>query len=249
MIINHNSIIPDETSIWRYTNLPKLISLFEKKSLWFTRLDVLSDENEGELPVENQIDMFLDLTRRFPDMRPEEALERVSKSVSNVSKYIKFTLVNSWSITEAESYALWKIYLGNSPFGIAIKTNFGLLKQSLSIADDDINVFLIKYIKTYGEKLEEKNQDNVIGYKYEFYNYEKELRLAIKNQFIRDVASNGLKPRFDLGKYVLVDLDILLQKVVTPPKAPNWFEDVIISLVKKYNIKTEVERSTIKDRL
>ncbi|MDQ1391242.1 MAG: hypothetical protein QOF30_219, partial [Acidimicrobiaceae bacterium] len=39
----------DETTLWRYMDLPKFVSLLEKGALFFSRADKLGDPYEGSL--------------------------------------------------------------------------------------------------------------------------------------------------------------------------------------------------------
>jgi hypothetical protein len=249
MIISNPHNISDDTIIWRYINLPKLLSLIQEQSLWFSRLDILTDEYEGELPIENQLDMVDDLIMNEQVKSKFDAFSSVLDAKNRISEFKKFTLINSWTIGETESYALWKIYLSNSPYGIAIKTSFGHLEKCLKESDDEIEALLVEYLDINGGKLKEITQNSQMGFKYDFYRYENELRLMIKGQLIKDDPNKGPRPRFELGKYVRVDLDTLLQNIITPPKSPDWFEKAIKSLLKKYNLSAKVERSIIKDRI
>jgi hypothetical protein len=247
MIISNPHNISNSTIIWRYISLPKLLSLIQTQSLWFSRLDILPDEYEGEIPIENQLDMVDDLIINRHVESKFKAISSVLDVKNRLSAFKQFTLINSWTIGETESYALWKIYLSNSPYGIAIKTSFGHLEKCLKESDDEIEALLVEYLAINGGKLKEITQNSQMGFKYDFYRYENELRLMIKGQLIKDDPNQGPKPRYELGKYVRVDLDSLLQKIITPPKSPDWFEEVIKSLIKKYNLCAKVERSIIKD--
>lgn len=38
---------PPDAAIWRYMDLPKLVSLLTDRALWFARADTLGDAHEG----------------------------------------------------------------------------------------------------------------------------------------------------------------------------------------------------------
>ncbi|MFN8224152.1 MAG: hypothetical protein U0R50_13000 [Gaiellales bacterium] len=42
---------PDDTVVWRYIDLAKLISLLDHRALYFARADTLGDPHEGALPA------------------------------------------------------------------------------------------------------------------------------------------------------------------------------------------------------
>ena len=52
-----------DTVIWRYMDLPKLLSIISNNSLWFSRLDKLTDEYEGTVPFQNHFKIAKNLQR------------------------------------------------------------------------------------------------------------------------------------------------------------------------------------------
>lgn len=242
----------DDTIIWRYMDFPKLLSIFTKKALWFSRMDNLTDEYEGTLPTENFTKLW-DAYKKLGTMSSMEAFQKASKESDSIAKFKAWTLVNSWSINDNESFALWKIYLGNSPYGIAIRTDIGRLKECLKVSDDKIFHYKVRYIDHLSDALETVNQDEVVSSKRDFYSYEKEFRTVIKNQFDVD-SENNRTPRFTHGKYVPINPSLLIERIYTSPLAPTWFTELVektinelIEPIDKEPIK--VHQSWIKDKI
>ena len=47
------------------------------------------------------------------------------------------------------------------------------------------------------------------------------------------------------GIHVKTDLNILIDKIVVSPNVPDWFIDLVISIVKKYELNKKVEQSEL----
>jgi len=223
--LNNNDII------WRYMNLSKFMDLALNKTLWFSRQDKLKDQFEGEMPIENQIELFNQLKKSNPSNSSFQNFQKSYDEVEKLAELRKFTLVNSWTHKEYESMALWKIYLDNNSNGIAIQSTVGNYKESLKNNDFPIKPVKIDYIDEF-EKLPTLNQEIVAGTKMNFYDYEDEFRGVIFGQFKENGRSK--KPKYDFGVNVPVDCNILISKIVTSPMASEWFINIIRKVKKDY---------------
>ena len=52
---------------------------------------------------------------------------------------------------------------------------------------------------------------------------------------------------FDGGKYVPVDLDKLIENIFVSPTSPKWIQELIESLLHKYEIDKEVKMSSLSE--
>jgi hypothetical protein len=96
---------PDEphSSIWRYLDFTKLVSLLETRALHFSRADLLGDPYEGSWPSLN--------VRARPGWWPKD-LEVSSEQFGEVARRNRFrTYINCWNQSEGESAALWGLYV------------------------------------------------------------------------------------------------------------------------------------------
>ncbi|ETJ48225.1 hypothetical protein X564_11370 [Pseudoalteromonas agarivorans] len=153
--------------------------------------------------------------------------------------------VTCWNISTHESYHMWKLYC-NHHNGIAIKSTIGRLKSSLG-KNKNYTVLggLIEY-------LDFKNQmpargDNLLTHIYcksMPYSFENEFRLCLRDfGFVNDViggdAPYSVDPeeiRANLDSYrsgytVKLDLNTLIESVVTSPHSDPWFFDLVTSIV------------------
>jgi hypothetical protein len=226
-------IIPsDDQVIWRYFDFPKFASLIFEEALWFSRVDYLTDKYEGEMPHENADEFVENLRRIDPNMSFNERLKRGLNEIKNISKFKQYTYVSSWSMNKEESFALWKIYLNNSKQGIAIKTTVGNIRKSFISQDLDCVIGQVEY----SNKVKEVNQDLINGTKKPYYEYEKEFRIFIINQFNTKTDENGKQIKEPLNKSGLsikVDLDNLIDRIIMSPFCEDWFIEIVIKMVKE----------------
>src|SRR5450759_1000989 len=104
-----NLSLPElSTVLWRYLDLPKLVSLLEHQSLWFARLDTLGDPYEG-VPPKPLID---DMWRLSDDLPETERLHRTDVASHNThffSTTPKLLFVSCWHANPVESAAMWRL--------------------------------------------------------------------------------------------------------------------------------------------
>lgn len=225
-------------------DLPKFLDLVTSEELFFANCATFSDKYEGEIPIRNQEGIKKRFIQDF-GYSDEEAHIRMLKQVEVTRRFKEYTLVNCWSGDRNESYALWKIYLGNSSSGVAIKTNAKGLENALVNNNHDIYMGMVSYKDFITD---EPNQFNVLTRKSPHYKYEEELRLFILNQFEfnekeKPVASHpyGLK--------VQVDLDELISEIYISPFVGDWFEKMLRESLEKVrpSLVGKIKRSVIRD--
>lgn len=228
---------PDDENIkiWRYLDFTKLVSQLDKQTLFFIRADKLSDPFEGSYSKAN-----IKIRPRIYKDIPKESQEKIS----HVYKEIKMSMfVNCWHINEGESAAMWKLYL-KSDEGVAIQSTFKRLTESFNdYLEDEVHIGKVRYIDYENEWLPEGNLFYPFLHKRKSFEHEHELRAIILS--IGDEGIDLTRESSDLGMYIPVNLDILIEKIFVSPTAPKWFNDLIISIVAKYNLKKEVIQSSL----
>jgi hypothetical protein len=237
--LNMNEPLPN-SKVWRYMDFPKFLNIITYAKLYFCRLDKLQDQYEGTLStnlvneIKSQYDNF------SPLLGKENTDQMARKEINTINNYRGYTLVNSWTQNVEESFALWKIYLGYQPFGIAIQTKYKKLKTSFP---GDERMLFQKI--TYTDCIKELHQRNVPFTKKKFYKFEKEVRIAIISQY---EEFNG-KAKYENGKYVDVDIDNLIENIYISPFAPDWFCELVRYVIEeKYHFHFPIIKSLIKER-
>src|ERR1700730_1357926 len=127
-----------DAPIWRYMDLAKFLSLLENDALYFSRADKVGDAFEGSLP-----DSWVEKRRAWygsadEDVQPQELLEHLARR--------KHTYLSCWHMNKLESVAMWKIYEGGEGKGIAIRSKYSSLRDSIN--DDGLTLYIgtVRYI-------------------------------------------------------------------------------------------------------
>jgi hypothetical protein len=124
---------------------------------------------------------------------------------------------------------MWDLYTRRNA-GIAIQTTYARLSESLETNhEDEVYIGIVIYIDQEKEWHRVWSQSEVLVRKRISFEHEQELRaVTFQSQLT------------DLGKYVSVDLGILIEKIYVAPKAPRYFEDGIKSIAERFNIDKEL---------
>ena len=78
----------------------------------------------------------------------QELLRHEVDPIDVAKNYENFTnnlFVNCWSKSNQESYAMWKVYLGGQPLGVAIKSSPNGLKKCLAGSPEIIKCGSVQY--------------------------------------------------------------------------------------------------------
>ncbi len=248
MIVKNKTLdIPHgNTSIWRYVGLDKFLDLLMTQELFFSNAAQMSDQYEGLIPKRNLDYLMKSLEKNTSSQKDLEA-EKLKK-LQEIQSLRELTLLNCWTINQSESYALWKIYLGGSKSGVAIKTTVSKLIKAVKKGNDpykeDIYLSKVKYADFIRE--EPENRFNIITTKNKFYEYERELRL-----FIFHYPDEEISPPYNIsiGRRLKVDLNELIDEIYLSPFTGKWFNKTLIGVLNKLNpdLSKKIKNSEILD--
>jgi hypothetical protein len=121
------------TPVWRYMDLPRLISILHADKLFLSCLAGLEDPHEGSMTrktVEEREVLFANV----PNRRDFMELNRDLRSTVYVS---------CWHINSNESEAMWRIYCGSAQ-GVALQTTYQKLYES--IVNAQVHMGAVTYI-------------------------------------------------------------------------------------------------------
>jgi hypothetical protein len=213
--------------LWRYMTFTKFVSLLEKRALFFCRADKIGDPFEGSAPKHN-------VDNRFHSGKPLV----MAKVFKEMRKHI---LLNCWNLSDSESTALWGLYTNGSD-GIALQSSFDRLKDSFSTEGKEVvHIGKVKYIDFSKESYDDHDCFfSQFLYKMKSFQHENEVRAMIMKfpDGMKDYIEviRGAEPVFDVGCYVDVDLETLIENVYVSPDAPLWFRELVESVLKKYSL-------------
>ena len=183
-----NLIIPnDNMTIWRYLDFTKFVSLLDKQALFFCGADKMDDPFEGSFTKTNVSERREAIEEKFLDI--------VS---SNLKMLKEFVAVNCWHINRYESAAMWKLYLKSNE-GIAIRSTFGRLRDSLKDEEHKIYIGKVQYIDYEKDKIPDDTSFSPFVHKRKSFEHEKELRAIIRELPKENIFETAKRPFEDLS--------------------------------------------------
>ena len=232
--------------LWRYMNLAKFVSLLQKKAIYLPSLCQLSDDPWEGLPsalnfstarpisiTENNgnnshtyLGSLSYIESRYPGF--------VHRQKQVAMQIRKMLYANCWHMNDNESDAQWKIY-GESIFSLAIVTNFEKLKNSIN-DNKIVHGTKVTYIDHNRDCTPEENILYNAMYKRNGFIHEKEFRLVFIDQAVE-------LEKIPFGIFISVDLNILIEKIIVSPQAPQWFLETIHRLILDYGLTVKCEKS------
>jgi len=220
-----------ETTIWRYIDLERFISLLHTRSLFLCRLDAFRDPWEGSWPRP----LVEAVRANWTDGQGDHFLEMSHKL--RVANY-----VSCWHASQSESAALWDLYSGKS--GVAIQSTVGALQSSIS---DEKNYYIgtVKYIDFDTEPVPELNLLVPPFLKRKSFEHEREIRVL---HWQVPTNSNGVQPAIAAENHSLViDPNVLIDKLYIAPSSPSWLTQALQDLCKRFGLSASVTRSSLYD--
>ncbi len=246
--------IPDSNvEIWRYMDFTKFVSLLEKKALFFVSVDKLTDKFEGFYPVRN--------VQNIVSSSPHVNVGQFKLAHAKLMR--RCTAVNCWHINKFESAAMWNIYLKGSD-GVAVKSSFERLRDSLDACSESVGIGMVEYVDYQSERISERSSLGPCLCKRKSYEYERELRaifqklpdnilsehldkgpIEIEEMTDSFQSSHGLFDEKLGGMYISVQLEKLIDRIYVNPGSPEWFYELVKSVMDKYGISKKVIKSKL----
>ena len=236
---NHENLItpPDETVIWRYMDLPKLLSLLEQRALYFALVKEFPDAWEGMLPP-----FMLDAIAG-----------RSAFGAGGVNMYRAFSSivsVNCWYQGISESVAMWSLYT-REPYGTAVRSSVGRFKKAVRETRQQVLMGGVRYdahdatiVNWHGDAW---NALGPLMCKRRCYEHEHELRaVALLTLPMPSGLQEGEEQRFALpkhGQLVRIDLTELIEEVVLGPHFPEWAQSLLSAALARASLAPPVRES------
>ncbi|MGC1778753.1 MAG: hypothetical protein WBB34_12450 [Xanthobacteraceae bacterium] len=219
--------------IWRYIDLPKLISMLSRKSLFFACPNDFDDPFEGYLPrshvqahteiTDKYVTHFRELRAEFGVRYPgrdltmlDDAVKKVELGLNapNLLKEVATRFgVNCWHKNETESAAMWELY-GNC---IAVESSVARLQSAFN--RDGVIVDEIRYMDFDKDPIDKGHRHYSLFLKRREFRHEQEVRATI------------LLKVFGKGEYVDCDIEKLVAAIHVAPGAPPYYADAVRQVV------------------
>lgn len=235
--------------VWRYMDFTKFVSLLDKRSLYFCRVGKLGDPFEGSFTEMDVKARNASLDEFWKGKIDDEQLAELHRRGSTFNKeVIQGMFVNCWHMNKYESAAMWKLYLKSNE-GIAIQSTYKRLKESFNNnSKDNVYIGRVKYIDYGSGRIPRDNLFRAILHKRKSFKYEEELRAMVWDDSILGHITRPDRESYKDGKYIGLDLEVLINKVYLGPGTPEWFDELVRSLLKKYCLSIKVKRSKLDDK-
>jgi hypothetical protein len=221
----------DETVIWRYMELPKLLSMLEQRSLYFSRLSELGDAWEGVINRD---------IAKFASYVPAASGEFLSE----LHRRSQACVVNCWYCEIGESVAMWKLYT-SSDYGVAIRSTVGSLKLALEDEEEDIFLGMVMYRDHTDPPKETLSVYDIDVLKIAFqkrtcYRHECELRAValIEPDTLEFIDSTR-------GVAFPVRLQTLIQSITTGPRFPGYAWTLLDAALRRGGLKIPISESNV----
>ena len=231
--------VPEATAtLWRYMSFAKFCSLLERKELFFSLVGDMEDRYEGFI--------YPPIPRDHGD-RLQQA-EHLGHDL--LRKIARTALISCWTESGHESSLMWEAYAGAE--GVAVRTTFQHLQESIcSVAELPVTFGQVEYVD-YRRKEVSRFGWAPLFHKRMEYHEEGEVRAVLpgppfKTRDLRLDQDIRLDPDVaeQRGRYILVNLEILVREVVLPPHAAPWFAQLVKSVMHRSPVKARVTRSAI----
>src|ERR1035437_11178665 len=180
-VVSVSTRLEENTPLWRYMSLDKLVNLLSTNELHFTPLAsfVESDPFEGDLPA---VAFEADASIFRPHIEDSElAFQLVEEHRRNVGHELtkeeralvlsqlgdlkaaprlyhaaiaKALSVNCWHMNKGESEAMWRLY-GDSGKGNRAETTLGALEESIQVGESAfrVHIYPVKYLDFFDSTL------------------------------------------------------------------------------------------------
>ena len=210
----------------------KFCSLMERKELFFSLVGDMEDRYEGFIlpPI--------------PREHGDHLQQAESLGHEVLRKLTRTALISCWTESDHESSLMWEAYAGSE--GIAIRTTFQHLQESIrSVAELPVTFGQVEYVD-YRRKEVPRFGWAPLFHKRMEYRGEGEVRAVLPGPPLKgwdvsldpDVAEQR-------GRYVPVNLEILVKEIVLPPHVAPWLAQVVKSVIRSSPVRTRVTRSSI----
>ncbi|WPR75227.1 hypothetical protein [Algoriphagus sp. NG3] len=210
-------------------DITKFLSILDSETLYFPRADKLGDPFEGSYTKKSIVDR-------------NDGGKNYSKWYEDLKTKM---LISCWHMNNYESEAMWKLYL-KSDEGIAIQSTYRRLKNSFNIDDNyHTQIGVVEYLDYEIDSFQVGNTFNPFLRKRKSFEHERELR-AIIDLGTWNPGSNSAKERVDFGKYIRADIHELIESIYVAPYSPDWMNELVESLIKRFDFSFKVNQSSMK---
>ena len=216
----------DITTLWRYMSFAKFCSLLERRALFFSLVGDMEDRYEGFI---------------YPPAprEPSDHLQQAEQdSHDYLRKIARAALVSCWTDSRYESHLMWTAGgRSGSPYHLPRFARVDALRcrTASHVRTGQIRRLPPSEVSRFGSPLFHKRRSENVVSSY------------LVRQWIGTLLDVTLDPDVAelRGRYIPVNLGILVKEVVVPSHAAPWFAEVVKSAVQRSSVTASVTQSAI----
>jgi hypothetical protein len=218
-----------DARIWRYMDFAKYVSLLDKHALYFARAHQLEDQFEGSFTTPT-LGMIEEAVAVLPPEVREASRAEYTKTAEMGRRDFA---VNSWHMSNHESAAMWKLYLGGTE-GVTIQSSYSRLVDSFAPSSLEVMIGKGNYVDYGSHSFRLDNAFWSWLHKRDSFEYEREIRAVVWEP--RYEVWRGAQRGISTGVLVEADLEVLIENVVVSPGSGAWFRELVQSVSRRYGI-------------
>src|SRR6478672_4643739 len=142
-------------------------------------------------------------------------------------------------MSKHESMAMWKIYQSGEPQGIAVRSTYRRLSESIT-DERGVQIGTVTYADYETDLIPDGIFDSFL-HKRKSFDFEREIRAI----YLAQRNDEGWAPVGPPGLPITVDLDKLVETVYVSPNAREWFAEVVRDVMARYGKSWPVQYSSI----
>jgi len=147
-------------------------------------------------------------------------------------------------MNEHESAAMWRLYLKSNE-GIAVQSTYNKLRSSIT-DNENVNLGVVKYIDYETEWIEGRvNLFTPFVHKRKSFEHEREVRAVVMKLPMIEETIDSDPEIISSGLMIKVDVEQLIEQIYISPTAPDWFIDLVKSLIHRFGYTFNVVQSKL----
>lgn len=246
-VLDRSLTLPhDNEVIWRFMDVPRLVSLLTSHSLWFARLDQLGDDWEGAQVSDGYSERLLAThAKMLETARAFGAEDLVQQAYhtfrSSHERQRDDYAASCWYVDHHDSMLMWKVYARDQ---LAIRSTVDRLKRAF-ISNDSVYIGHVYYDPP---PVGASNLLRMFS-KRPAFRGENEVRALVQAPLPTSLNPSGgdrwAELAGSMGLSVGVSTHTLIESVVTSPLLPEWAHNSLVRLVECIDSSVMVRRSAL----
>ncbi|MDY6943790.1 MAG: hypothetical protein SVU69_12365 [Pseudomonadota bacterium] len=117
-----------ETTLWRYMNFPKFVSMLDRQGLWLARSDTFRDLHEGRFPD----DIKRHMDQVYKELEQKKEVSKKIRGTADFQEHLRKNMfLSCWHKNTEENMVMWELYGRDRNATVAIQTTAKIIQESI----------------------------------------------------------------------------------------------------------------------